>query len=420
MSNSQRPDDGIFVLGAGIVGICTALYLQRDGHQVTLLDRQEPARGCSFGNGGMIQCSSVVPVAAFARLRTVPRMLVDKDQPLVIRWQHLPQLAPFLWRFLQAASPVNVEKSARALAAVIPGAFDDYRPLIEAAGIGNMVQRHGELYVYESDAAYAGGTLAHNIRRSQGVPVQEIPLKDLYDLEPSLARIFKHAVLLPNSWQTENPYDFAAALAQDFIARGGRFISDSVRALRKTDDGGVEIIGEQQRYRPSKTVLALGVESRRFVRQLGLPVVLEAERGYHLTLHKPGVTLKHSVISGEYKFGLLPMRDALRLAGTAEYASATAKPDYDRSHRLWPLAKRIVPTLDDAAARSEWMGSRPSTPDSLPVIGRAPGVPSLYFAFGHGHSGLTLAASTGRIVADQIAARPTHVDVSPFSVTRFQ
>lgn len=419
MSDVSEPKESVLVLGAGIVGICTALYLQRDGHQVTLLDQAEPGLGCSFGNGGMIQCSSVVPTAAFSQLRHVPRMLLDPDQPLVIRWQYLPRLLPFLWRFLQAARPEQVEKSARALASIIPGAFDDYLPLLKAANIESSVRRHGELYVYESDRAYAGGTLAHDIRRSQNVEVQDIALNDLYDMEPALARIFRHAVFLPNSYQTDNPYDFTAALARHFVANGGRFVKDQVQALAALPSGQLGVVTTQQTYRPGKTILALGVDSGRLLRDLGIHVALEAERGYHLMLEQPGVTLNHSVISGDYKFGLLPMRNAVRLAGTAEFASATATPDYSRAQRLWPLAQRIVPQLSGAANRTEWMGCRPSTPDSLPVIGQAPGVPSLYLAFGHGHSGLTLAASTGRIIADLLAGRASHVDAAPFNPARF-
>lgn len=408
----------VTVLGAGIVGICVAATLQQEGHSVTLIDRNEPGSGCSLGNAGMIQCSSVVPLATPGIVKAVPRMLLDPKQPLVIRWNALGHLFPFLVRFLASARPAKVQEISAALNTVIPRAYDAYEPLLKAAGAGHLVRKAGELYVYKSTASFQGGGFPHELRRRQGIKVQDIDLKDLYDLEPALARDFRHAVYLPESYQTADPLEISKALTALFLNLGGKVLRETVTEIVMGDGGPEFVQTDAARHKIDRLVLAMGAYSGSWARKLGSPVPLRGERGYHLMLPTPGVSLRTSVISGDYKFGILQMQHGIRLAGTAELARLDAEPDYDRAWRLLPLAKEILPGLEGAEARP-WMGHRPSMPDSLPVICRSPRHRSVYFAFGHGHSGLTLGAMTGRIVGDLIAGRTPQVDIAPFDARRF-
>src|SRR4029077_17317858 len=167
------------VIGAGTVGVCCALYLQRDGHRVTLIDRSSPGRGCSFGNAGVIQIGACVPIATPGVLRQVPKMLLDPEGPLVIRWQYLPRLAPYLLRFIAAAQPTRVEAIAKSLASVLGHAIDAYRPLIAAAGAQDLIRDSGELYVYHTDAAFAAARAAHDLRRRNGVRIETVPIEEL-------------------------------------------------------------------------------------------------------------------------------------------------------------------------------------------------------------------------------------------------
>ncbi len=408
----------VTVLGAGIVGICVATTLQQQGHSVTLVDRDDPGAGCSFGNAGMIQCSSVVPLATPGVIRSVPRMLLDPKQPLVIRWNALAHIFPFLMRFVASAHPAKVQKISEALATIVPRAYDAYEPLLRAAGAHNLVRKAGELYVYKSTASFTGGSFPHELRRRQGMEVQDIPLRDLYDLEPALARDFRHAVYLPESYQTADPLEISRALIRLFVSMGGTFARETVTDIVMGPDGPDSVQTDSGCHRIDHLVLAMGAYSGALARRLGSPVPLRGERGYHLMLTNPGVSLRTSVISGDYKFGILQMQHGIRLAGTAELARLDAAPDYDRARRLLPLARQILPGLDGAEAKP-WMGHRPSMPDSLPVICRSPHHRSVYFAFGHGHSGLTLGAMTGRIIGDLVAGRTPDLDVSPFDVRRF-
>ncbi len=406
------------VIGAGSIGICSALWLQRDGHRVTVIDRIPPATGCSSGNAGIIQTGAVVPIATPGVLRQVPRMLLDPDQPLVIRWQYLPQLLPYLTRFVLAAAPARVEAISRALAALLGLAADSYRTLAAAAGAPELLRQTGELYVYESEAAYQAAKPGHDLRRARGIRVEDIPVEELRQLEPALAPIFVRAVYLPDSVMTANPYVLASKLAEDFVRNGGEIVTETVRDIVIDADGPKAVVTDATTRPLDRLVIATGAYSKQWAARLGSKVPLDTERGYHLMLPNPGVSLRVPVLSGDYRFVISEMIGGIRLAGTAELAHLDAPPNYRRAERLLKLAQRIVPGLDGSGGEP-WMGHRPSTPDSLPVICRSPHFPSVFFAFGHGHLGLTLGAVTGRMIAALAAGRTPPVDPQPYAITRF-
>lgn len=408
----------VIVLGAGAIGVSVASYLLRDGHEVVLIDREEPASGCSSGNAGLIQCSAVLPIATPGTLRAVPRMLLDADQPLVVRWRHLVSLAPYLLRFVRESSAHRADANSRALARIVPGAYDAYLPLIEAAGISDLVRKTGELYVYENPKTYHASKVGWEMRRARGVAVKDLDSGALHDLEPELARTFGHGVYLPNSYQTVNPRTFVSALAAQFVRDGGRFEKAELFGIAPRTDGAIALQMNGGDLVGDAVVLATGAFSRPWARQVGVSVPLDSERGYHMMVRKPGVAIGRAIISGDYRFAISPIDDGLRLSGTAELAKVGAPPDYERAYRLLPLARRILPALADDAGEV-WMGHRPSTPDSLPVLGALPGRPNVLFAFGHGHLGLTLGGITGKIVAEIVAGKPCSIDLAPFSVARF-
>lgn len=416
---SRRPSMAtVTVLGAGAVGVSVALYLQREGFEVRLVDQDEPGRGCSYGNAGLIQCASVVPVATPGILRQVPRMLLDPDQPLVVRWRHLPSISPYLARFLAEAMPKRVKANSRALASIVPSAYAAYEPLIAAAGIQHMVQCSGELHVYETMQAFEAAKVVHSIRREHGCRVEVLDRDQVLDLEPALSPTIRRGVFLPEAYQTVSPYRFVHALAQHFVSCGGTVSKARVKDLSVPETGPVEIRTDQGRLKADNIVIALGAFSRPWIAKLGSRVNLNSERGYHLMLPRPEVLLSRAVLSGEYRFAMAPIDGGVMLAGTAELAQIGAPANYDRAKRLLPLAKRLLPGLDDAG-QSMWMGHRPSTPDSLPVIGRSPQHRNVYFAFGHNHSGLTLGGVTGKLIAELVAGKEPSINLAPFSIARF-
>lgn len=408
----------IAVLGAGAIGVAVALSLHRDGHKVQLIDRDEPCSGASAGNAGLIQCASVVPVATTETLKSVPRMLLDRDQPLVVRWRCIPSLLPYLSSFLRETTRERVHANSVALASIIPRAYDAYRPLIEAAGIGSMVRHSGEFHVYETDAAFERAKSAHNIRQARGVRVEILNADETRDLEPSLTPAIRHGVLLPDAYQTTDPQKFVKALAHHFVESGGHCLKASVTDVDVKGPNSIAVETDRERVLAEGVVVALGAFSKEWVHKLGGRVPLDSERGYHVMLPNPQVGLSRTLLSGEYRFALSPVDGGIRLAGTAELARVGAAADYDRARRLIPLAQRLLPGLS-AEGPAMWMGHRPSTPDSLPVIGRSPLHRHVYYAFGHGHSGFTLAGITGLLVADLVADRTPCVDLAPFRIDRF-
>lgn len=408
----------VTIIGAGVVGICTALYLQRDGHEVTLVDPLGPAQGCSFGNGGLIQAGACVPIATPGVLRAVPGMLLDPDQPLVIHWRHLARLLPYLARFVAAARPSRVEAISKSLANLLSIALPSYRPLIDTAGAGALVQPVGELHIYETEAAFTAARAAHDLRRRRGVRLEVLAADELHRLEPALNPAIRRAVFLPEPVQTLDPYDFAAHLAAHFVQAGGVVVREKVEDILIGPDGPVELLTDAGRRPIDQLVIAAGAHSRRFAAKLGSPVPLDTERGYHLMLPDPGVRLKVPLMSGDYRFAMVQMTRGIRLVGTAELGKLDAPPNYARALRLLKPAQRILPGLRGEGG-VPWMGHRPSTPDSLPVICRSPCHPNAYFAFGHGHLGLTLAAATGRVMADMLAGREPPVNMDAFHVSRY-
>jgi D-amino-acid dehydrogenase len=406
------------IVGAGTIGVCTALYLLRDGHSVTMLDRQPPGTGCSFGNGGLIQTGACVPIATPGVLRQVPRMLMDPNGPLVIRWRHLPALMPYLLNFVAAARPVRVEQISLALQAILDHATEAYRLLLSEANALDLIRRSGELYVYEKPRSYALAKEWHDLRRLRGVEVVDLPPEELRQLEPALAPIFCGGVYLPNSVKTASPFLVTQALADNFVRTGGEFKQENVEQIVFGDSGPSELITNRGKRSVDQLVIAAGAFSTRWASQLASSVPLDTERGYHLMLPEAGVDLRVPILSGDYRFGLVPMVDGIRLAGTAELACLDAPPNYDRAERLLAIAQRMLPGLN-GKNRTRWMGHRPSTPDSLPIICRSPRYSSVYLAFGHGHLGLTLGAVTGRLIADLAADRSPLIEIRPYDIKRF-
>ena len=406
------------VLGAGIVGMCCALHLQRDGHLVTVIDRLPPGEGTSSGNAGLIQVDSCVPIASPGILRDVPKMLLDPRGPLVIRWRYLLPLLPWLVRFVAAARPARVEAISMALADILSHALAGFAPLIRDAGAGDLFRETGVLYVYRSQAAYRSGLRDHDLRRRRGMRLDEVPADEIRQIEPALSPDIRHAIYAPDCQSIADPLTLTQRLAASFAADGGTIVHDNVTAIEVGADGPLRLVAEAGSHPVDRLVIAAGAYSRPWAAQFGARVPLDTERGYHMMLPDPGVDIRLPIIAGDRKFGIVPLTGGVRLAGTAEFAGLAAPPYYRRADILVPLARQIVPGLN-AAGATPWMGYRPATPDSLPVIGRSPRFDSVYFAFGHGHLGLTLGGVTGALIADLAAGREPAMDLAPYRPDRF-
>jgi D-amino-acid dehydrogenase len=406
----------VTIVGAGIVGICCARFLQRDGHRVTVLDPREPGDGASFGNAGIIASCEVAPIATPEILKRIPGMLLDPYGPVRLRWRYLPWIAPWLWKLVRATRAGRVEAIATALAALLSSAEAAHRDLLQEAGAADLLRHQGWLKVFETEAACARVS-AHELPQQHGVRFDVLDQAEIRQLEPALAPIFRHALWFPDCGSIINPKRLVLALARAFAADGGTILREAATGF-DLRDGERVVLTEAGRHAAGAIVLAAGAWSRPLAAALGAPVPLDTERGYHLMFDAGEARLSRPTLWGEHYINLVPMEDGLRLTSGVEFGGLAAPPDWRWIERLGALARRMLPGLS-AAPRSRWLGFRPSLPDSLPVLGRAPRHRDVYFAFGHQHLGVKLGAVTGRIVADLVAGRDPGIDLSPYRAERW-
>jgi D-amino-acid dehydrogenase len=408
----------ITVIGAGIVGVTTASYLRRDGHDVTIVDMRPPGEYCSFGNAGILSPGSCVPLATPGVHWKVPGYLSDPLGPLSIRWGYLPRAAPWLLRFLAASRPSRVEQIADALRPLLGQTFEAYEPLVKRAGVTDLIRQTGYVVAYEKRDAYVADALAWKLRRDRGVIVEELDDAGLKKLVPHLALRYEVGLYLPEQGFVADPERLTKSLAAQFERDGGLVLQREVREIDVGPAGPRALVTDNGTIPVETLVICAGAHSNRFSSRLGDRVPLEAERGYHVTFSDPRFDLPMPVFMPEYKFFITPMEMGLRIAGQSEFAGIYAEPNYARAEILANHMRRVFPDLS-AADSTQWMGRRPSMPDSLPVIGRSTRFENTYYAFGHGHVGLCGGAPTGRIIADLIAGRKPSIDVTPYLPNRF-
>ena len=406
------------VIGAGIIGVSTALYLQRDGHRVSLIDHRPPGEGASMGNAAVIAAGACEPVAMPGILWRVPGMLRDPLGPLAIRWGYLPQIAPWLLRFVAASRPDRVEASSIALRELSLRCRDAYRPLTEAAGIAHMIRDTGWLSVYRTEASFAAAEEEFALQRRRGVKMELLDREHIRQVEPSLAPMFERAAFYPEHSMTVNNFRLVQRLAADFIARGGRLLQEKVSDIELGPHGPRTVVTDKDRIEIDAAVIAAGAWSRALTRRLGHRVALDTERGYHVTLPDPGVMPRLPIHIADFGFVATPLENGLRFAGTVELGGLEAPPNWGRAEILLERGRQVFPGLKEQG-RTQWMGFRPSVPDSVPVISGSPKLPNAYFAFGHGHLGLSYGAVTGRLIADLAAGRDPGLDMRPYRVDRW-
>ncbi|WP_207456298.1 FAD-dependent oxidoreductase [Azospirillum sp. SYSU D00513] len=393
----------VIVVGAGVVGIATALQLRQAGLDVLLLDSGAPAAGTSSGNAGAFAVSEVLPLAEPGVLRKVPGWMLDPLGPLAVRWRHLPGLLPWLARFVAASRPSRVSALSRQLAGLLGRVNGDVAALLGDAPPAGMWRRWGALAVYPDEASLRRDLPRWEERGRLGVRWEACDPRRVEREEPALRMPWRHAVAIPDWSHVDDPYLFSLGLFERFTAAGGRFRQEAVAELTGPDGAvdGVRLASGEA-LRAGNVIVTAGVWSDRQARQVGQRLPLESERGYNLTLPKAGLTLRRYLLNAAESFVILPMANGgLRLAGTVELASRDAAPDFRRSHILLDKAQAMLGPLD-TTGMTAWMGNRPSVPDTVPVIGPSASRRNLYFATGHGHLGLTLAATTGALLRDHL------------------
>lgn len=405
------------VLGAGIVGVTTGLALQRAGFAVTVVDGDAPGRGCSYGNGGAISPDMCVPIALPGMLRRVPHWLIDPLGPLVVRWSALPAVLPWLIRWIRAGRRDRVETAAAALRALHATSYRRYQEILGPRAHG-LIEMTGQIYVWQSDRPSATEALAQALRERHGIETRTLAAHEIRQMDPALAPSFTHGLHFPENGHTVNPLRLVETLAGMLAEAGGTILRRRATGFELGPSGARRLMCEGDAVEGDLFVVAAGIASRGFARQLGDRVPLAAERGYHVMLPDPGVRPRIKISNREHMFGLTPMEHGVRIAGTVEIAEPDAPADDRRPRAMLEVARRMYPGLRDDGAEF-WMGCRPSTPDSLPIVDRASRAANVIYAFGHGHTGLTGAPMTADLVAALATDRPPPIDPAAFGRDRF-
>ena len=406
------------VIGAGIIGASCAWHLQRKGLQITLIDPVLPGQSCSYGNASCIATSGVVPFSFPGVLKKVPGWLLDPLGPVTIRPADVPALLPWLWRFWRVCNMKKVEEIATAQALLMHRALRDFDEILDAVGSSHLKRSPGAIHVYDTEQEYRDNQWQFDLSGRLGFEHHRLNPLDLKSMVPALKLKNGVALLVPGWHHVVNPSRVVESIAKDYFGNGGRWIQDRVTEVG-ANPSSVSLQTESgKRIEADQLVVAAGAWSNLLAGQLDYRVPLIAERGYHSQVSNPGFELNHPVVSLSRHFVMTPLEDGLRVAGTAEFAALDAKPDYRRAKVLLEQATHYFDGLRTEGA-TEWMGQRPAMADSLPVISVSPSHPNVFYAFGHGHYGLTQGPTTAAIIADMVTGCEPTLDISAFRFDRF-
>ncbi len=411
-------DADVTIIGAGIVGICSALSLLERGASVRVIDRAEPAEGTSYGNAGVISPWSCVPQSLPGTWRTLPKALLDPLGPLRIDWRYAPTFVPWALRFLKAGRANKVEKIAKAMDVLNRPNVELYRRHLAGTGKEHLLRDSYYLQVHRKPLAIDPDDLTIRLRAERGAPMEIVDGDQLREIEPALSGDYQSALVIKDQARALSPGDLGKALADKARTMGALVKRMDVKRLSPVENGGWRIETAEGNLDAVHLLIAAGPWSTGLLEPLGIDLPLAYERGYHLEFRNPGVELKHSIMDLEHKFVTSAMSSGIRSAGTAEFAGIDTPPDDRRAEILKPLTRAMLPNIQTDDCNS-WMGTRPSFPDSLPCIGPIGDHPGLFAAFGHSHYGLGMAPMTGEIIAGLLTARPSNVDLTPYRTDRF-
>lgn len=413
----ETVDKPIVVIGAGICGVSTAIWLQRFGHRVVLIDRDKPGMAASFGNAGLLAQWAVVPVTTPSLWLDAPKYLLDPNSPLFMRWRYFPKMIPWLARYMANATDTKTRYIVNALAPLITDAVDQHKSLVRGTHLEKWIADSKLSYAYRSKKDFEKDAYSWELKRSVGFSPKLITGSAVHEEEPILGSAIQCLAVLEGQGHILNPAQYITELVTYFQSMGGKFRQTEFKDFTKTGDHITQVLTDQGPIDCSKAVITSGIWSKGIMESLGLAVPLETERGYHVIFKNPSQLPKNPMMMTTGKFGVTPMDMGLRCAGTVELGGTQLAASKAPIELILKYAKEAFPTLE-YDGYDEWMGFRPSTPDSLPLIGEIDKT-GIYTGFGHQHIGLTGGPKTGRLIAQMIDGQVSNLDLDPYSPHRY-
>ena len=406
----------IGIIGAGIQGVCNALFLQKNGYNVTLFDRDEPGNlSASYGNAGHFSPYASVPLNRPDVLTDVPSMLLSSTGPLALRWNYVPKMIPWFLKFILNCSKKKMMHTAKNMHQILNLALPAFDELFDEVDISGLVEKKGVIYVW-NDQNLTSRELEINIRKELGVEQQILTPKEIHDLEPNIKPFYHGGVFYSYARHTRNPKKVLLKLFDLFLAKDGKFLKINIQDL-KFDGENPIVKSETQQFIFDKIVIACGAFSKKLTDKLNEKIPLDTERGYHIQFKGCDHLISRPVVFTNRGFGMTPMEQGLRVAGTVEFGGLKNPLSKSRIKNLIEGAKYMLDGLPEH--QDEWLGFRPSLPDFLPVIGPSKNYKNVFYSFGHHHLGWTLGAISGKIISKMIANENTNLNLEPYSSRRF-
>ncbi len=411
MSNNLK----IGIIGAGIQGVCAALFLQKKGLQVTLFDRNGPGNAASYGNAGHFSPYASVPLNRPDILTDVPSMLISSRGPLALKWNYSYRMLPWFLKFILNCSRKKMMHTAKYMHQILDLSLPAFDELFENVDLNGLIENKGIMYVWEKQNLKSR-ELEINLRNYLGVKQKILSPKEIHDLEPNLKNFYHGGVFYDYARHARNPKKILIKLFDDFINKGGKFLKLDIKDIEFDTDKPV-IKTEVQRFIFDKLVIACGAFSKRLTDNLNENIPLDTERGYHVHFKDFDHLLSRPVVWANRGFGMTPMEQGLRVVGTVEFGGLLNPLSKSRIKNLILNAKDMVDGLNEH--EDEWLGFRPTLPDFLPVIGPSKNYKNVYYSFGHHHLGWTLGAISGKIISKMISNEKTNLNLEPYSSLRF-
>ena len=406
----------IAVIGAGIVGICSAYFLQKSGYKVTLFDHKEPGSMTSFGHACTFADYACIPVNSPTIFKDLPSMLLKQDGPLSIDFGYILKNLPWAFSFLQNCKKNRVEYIATALANFLSYSRLTYDQLFKEVDVSKYINNNETLYLYKTQKEFQAARYSINLRKKNGVKIQELNSAEIMEMEPNIAPLYYCGLIFKGSRYTVNPIKVSKKIFESFLNKGGSFLNKKITAINNTKIA-IEIFSENNTFNFDNIIISAGSWSKELALMIGDKFPLDTERGYHVLFENNNKLINRPIGWSQSGFYIIQIEEGIRAAGTVEIAGLHKKANPKRLSMIEKEARKLLPMLGNM--KSTWLGFRPTLPDAMPIIGQSEKNKKVFYAFGHQHIGWTLGAVTGKVIKELVQGRKPNIDISAFSPKRF-